>query len=176
MQGGERSRAAASQPAVQSCAASALLAAVARDRTARRCIDDEQKVPECARAAGRGMRHDGPRARRDPPRDAHPRGGSTRFARRLRRRRQSDAPHEPPVERAVPATPEARDRVVVVHAACHVLDRVDAVEQRPEPREAPDDQELEPHRVERHVAARRRCAARLRDVGRGGGRRGGVLE
>lgn len=39
--------------------------------------------------------------------------------------------HDPEVERAVPRAPESKGRVVVRHAAYHVLGRVQPVHKRP---------------------------------------------
>lgn len=63
-----------------------------------------------------------------------------------------DVPHDPAIQGTMPATPESEGGVVVAHAADHVLWRIDAIEQRPEAKEAPGDEELEPDDVEVEVA------------------------
>lgn len=52
------------------------------------------------------------------------------------------APDDPHVEAAVPAPPEPESRVVVGHAAYHVLGRHDAVEEGPQAEEPPGKEEL----------------------------------
>ena len=59
-----------------------------------------------------------------------------------------DVADDPAVVGAVPAAPEGKGRVVVRHAADHVLWWVDAVHKGPETEEAPGDEELEPDDVE----------------------------
>ena len=58
--------------------------------------------------------------------------------------RDVDIPHDPQVVAAVPRAPKAHGRVVVEHGADHVLGRVDAVQQRPQPEHAPGKEQLEP--------------------------------
>ncbi|KAJ8112196.1 hypothetical protein OPT61_g5387 [Boeremia exigua] len=62
--------------------------------------------------------------------------------------RNVQIPQRPLIKRAVPAAPKLHHRVVIAHAAHHVLGRVDAVQQRPEAEEAPGDQQLEPDVLE----------------------------
>ena len=57
--------------------------------------------------------------------------------------RHVDVARDPEVVAPVPRAPEAERRVVVRHAAHHVLRRVDAVRERPEAEEAPRDEELQ---------------------------------
>ena len=45
--------------------------------------------------------------------------------------RNVDVAHDPEVERAVPGAPESEGRIVVCHAAHHVLGRVQPVHKRP---------------------------------------------
>ena len=62
-----------------------------------------------------------------------------------------DVAGDPAVKGAVPGAPEGEGRVVVRHAAEHVLGRVDVVDQRPEAEEAPGDQQLQPDDVQVEV-------------------------
>ena len=67
-------------------------------------------------------------------------------------KRHVDIPHDPPIEASMPATPEGDHGEVVRHAADHVLRRVDLVHQRPEPEEAPGQEQLQPDDVQVEVA------------------------
>jgi len=75
-----------------------------------------------------------------------------RLALAVATQRYVNVAQDPAVEAAVPGAPEGQGRVVVAHAADHVLGRVDAVEQAPEAEEAPGDQQLEPDVVQVEVA------------------------
>ena len=63
-----------------------------------------------------------------------------------------DVAHDPSVVAAVPGAPERQRRVIVAHAAHDVLGGIDAVDERPEPEEAPGDEQLEPDDVQVEVA------------------------
>ncbi len=51
-------------------------------------------------------------------------------------------PDDPQVVAAVPTSPETKNRVIVCHAADHVLGRINAVSECPEPEEPPGNKEL----------------------------------
>merc|ERR1712146_333316 len=55
---------------------------------------------------------------------------------------------KPLVVRSMPTLPEAAHRVVVVKAAHHVLWRIDAIGQSPNPSETPYTSKLQPHHVQ----------------------------
>ena len=76
---------------------------------------------------------------RDEGEDEH--GGEEQVLRAPER--DVDVADDPEVVAPVPRAPEAERRVVVRHAAHHVLRRVDAVRERPEAEEAPRDEELQ---------------------------------
>lgn len=73
-----------------------------------------------------------------------------------------DVAQRPAVEAAVPAAPERQRAVVVGDAAHHVLGRVDAVGEGPEPEEPPRQQQLEPDDVQVEEAHRAQLRPRVR--------------
>lgn len=79
--------------------------------------------------------------------------------------RDVDVAHDPAVEGAVPAAPEGEGGVVVAHAADHVLGRVGAVEQGPQPEEAPRQQQLQPDDVQIEVAEHAELEGRVERPG-----------
>ena len=52
-------------------------------------------------------------------------------------KRDIDVTNNPAIETPVPSTPEGEGRVVVRHATNHVLRRVDAIHEGPQPEESP---------------------------------------
>ena len=66
--------------------------------------------------------------------------------------KDGDAPDDPEVVRPVPAPPETRARVVVCHAANHILRRIHSVQESPEAEESPGDQQLRPSGTNERVS------------------------
>lgn len=58
----------------------------------------------------------------------------------------------PAVETSVPSAPEGKSRVIVTHAANHILRRIDAICKRPQSEKAPGNQQLQPDNMEVKVA------------------------
>ena len=76
--------------------------------------------------------------------------------------RHENVAHRPAIEAAMPAAPEREGRVVVAHAADHVLRGVDAVAEGPETEEAPGDEQLQPDDVEVEVGEHGELEGRVR--------------